>query len=90
MAHSVSLTWVASTDTVTGYNIYRGTTSEQEATLLDASPVTGTSFVDSTPLLGKSFYIVRSVLNGTESVNSNEVTVVILPAAPTGLVAVAS
>lgn len=90
MAHSASLSWTASTDAVSGYNIYRGTTSEQEATLLDVSPVTGTTFVDSNPLLGKSFYIVRSVLNGVESVNSNEVSVVFLPAPPTSLTVAAS
>lgn len=90
MAHSVVLNWTASTDTVQGYNIYRGTVSGQEGTLLDVSPVAGTSFTDSTPLLGKSFYVVRSIVNGLESINSNEVAVSLQPSAPTNLVAVAS
>lgn len=90
MAHSVSLNWVASVDTVDGYNIYRGIVSGAEATKLDASPVTGTSFVDNSPLVGNSFYVVRSIVNGLESVNSNEVTVSFRPSAPTNLVAVAA
>lgn len=90
MAHSVSLSWVASPDTVDGYNIYRGTVSGAEATKLDASPVVGTSFVDNSPLVGNSFYVARAIVNGLESVNSNEVTVSLRPSAPSQLVAVAS
>lgn len=90
MAHSVSLSWVASTDPVSGYNVYRGATSGSEATLLTPSPITVTTFTDSAPLLGHDFYEVKSVLNGVESLASNEVTTVILPAPPTGLVITAS
>ena len=87
---SVTLNWTASVDTVDGYNIYRGTAPGQEGTKLDASPVTGTTFVDSTPLLGTSYYVVRSIVNGLESVNSNEITVNLRPAAPTNLAGTAN
>lgn len=90
MPHSASLSWTASTDTVDGYNIYRGTVSEAEATKLDASPVAGTTFVDNAPLLGQSFYVVRAIVGGVESVNSNEVTVSLRPSAPTQLAATAA
>ena len=90
MAHSVSLSWVASTDPVSGYNVYRGATAGAETTLLTPTPITGTTFVDSAPLLGEDFYVAKSVLNGVQSVASNEVSTVILPAPPTALVVVSS
>lgn len=87
--HTVSLSWTASTDTVDGYNAYRGTASGQETTKLNTAPIVGVTFVDSSPLaIGvEAFYVVRAVRNGLESVNSNEATAVILPAAPTALTA---
>lgn len=90
MAHSVTMTWTASTDPVSGYNVYRGAASGSEATLLTPTPITATTFTDSSPLLGKDFYEVKSVLNGVESLVSNEVSTVILPAPPTNLVITAS
>jgi hypothetical protein len=87
MAHTVGLVWVASTDTVDGYNVYRGVAAGQELTKLNSSTLTGTSFTDSTPLGGHDFYEVKSVLGGVESVASNEVSVIVPPAPPTQLVA---
>jgi hypothetical protein len=85
MAHSVVLTWVASTDNVDGYNIYRGLVAGQETVKVNATPVVGVTFTDPAPLLGDAFYVAKSVLNGVESAASNEVETVILPAAPTSL-----
>jgi fibronectin type 3 domain-containing protein len=91
MAHSVSLSWTASIDVpADSYNVYRGTASGQETDLLNTSPITGTTFVDSAPLTGTSFYAVKSVANGVESIFSNEVSAVILPAPPTNLVLVSA
>ena len=90
MAHSVSMAWTASTDPVSGYNVYRGATAGSETTLLTPTPITATTFTDSSPLLGHDFYEVKSILNGVESLVSNEVTTVILPAPPTNLVITAS
>ena len=90
MAHSVSLSWNASLDTVDGYNIYRGAAAGSEATKLNAALVTTLVFTDPAPSLGQDFYIVRSSVGGVESPVSNEVSAVILPLPPTGLKVTAS
>jgi hypothetical protein len=91
-SHSVSLSWTASSDAAANptlvYNIYRlsgtcpasGTTG---FTKLSASPVSGTTFTDSTVPLGQICYYVTATLNGGESVPSNTAPTVILPGAPT-------
>lgn len=86
MSHSVNLQWAASTDPVSGYNVYRGATAGQETTLLTPTPITGTTFDDTSATVGISFYVVKSVLNGVESNASNEVSVTLRPAPPTNLV----
>jgi hypothetical protein len=91
MAHSVSLSWVASTDPVSGYNVYRGTAPGAEGTTpINSAIVTGTTYVDTAPVLGEDYYVAKSVLNGVDSVASNEVSTVILPAPPTALTVTAS
>ena len=90
MAHTVTLSWTASTDAVDGYNIYRGVATGQETTLVNTALVTGTSFTDTTAVVGSDFYVAKAVKGGVESIASNEVSVVLLPAAPTNLVAVAN
>lgn len=90
MAHSVSLAWTAPADVVDGYNVYRGLAAGKEDTKVNTALVIGTSLIDSSPVLGANFYIARSVKNGVESVNSNEVSAVLLPAPPASLVVVAS
>jgi hypothetical protein len=72
--HSVDVTWIASTSTVVGYNVYRGTQSGGPYTLVSTALVTGTAFTDLTVQAGQLyFYVVTSVdSSGTESVNSNE------------------
>ena len=89
--HSVSLGWVASTDTVDGYNVYRGSAAGAETTLLNTSGlVTALVFTDSAPVVGEDFYVVKASLGGVESPASNEVTVSLQPSAPTGLKITAS
>ncbi len=77
--HSVTLSWTASTSTVVGYNVYRGSTSGGPYTLVTGSPVAGTSYTDSTVLAGQTyFYVVTAVdASGNESVYSNEVSAVV-------------
>ena len=72
--HSVDVTWIASTSTVVGYNVYRGTQSGGPYTLVSTALVTDTAFTDLTVQAGQLyFYVVTSVdSSGTESVNSNE------------------
>ena len=68
----VALSWTGSSG-ATSYNVYRGTTSGQEA-LLD-SGVSGTSYTDSTAANGTTyFYEVTAVNSGGESGKSNEVS----------------
>lgn len=86
MARSVGLKWNANTDQVDGYNLYRGAAAGQENTKVNAAVIVGTTFTDPNPVVGHNFYIAKSVLNGIESLASNEVDAVLLPGAPTGLV----
>lgn len=89
MSHSVSLSWVASTDQVSGYNVYRSASAGAKQSLLNGTTlVTGTAYTDSTVTPGSWFYDVTTVENGAESTVSNSVNAVVLPAPPTSLVLV--
>ena len=75
-SHTVGLSWTASTSSgVVGYNIYRSIVSGGPYSILDSSPVSADSYVDSTVQSSQNyFYVVRAVDgSGTESVNSTEV-----------------
>lgn len=86
MAHTVTLNWTASPDVpADSYDVYRGTAAGQETTLVNTTPITGTSFVD-TPGAGVWFYIVKSVNGGgLQSVPSNEISVTVPLQPPSGL-----
>jgi hypothetical protein len=80
VAHSVSLSWVASTSTVVGYNIYRGTVSGGPYALLNSSAPDGAlSYTDMAVTAGQTYYYVVTAVdsNGVESIVSNEVSVTI-------------
>lgn len=72
--HAVTLNWAASTSSgVTGYKVYRGTTSGGPYTLVKSSAVAGTSYVDSGVVSGQTYYyVVTAVSNTGESVYSNQ------------------
>jgi hypothetical protein len=76
---SVTLTWTASTSTVTGYNIYRSTVNGSGYTRLNPALISGTSYNDNTVQSGTTyFYVATSVdSGGDESANSNQATAVI-------------
>ena len=81
LAHSVDVTWVASTSTpLQGYNVYRSTVSGGPYSKLSAtlSPTT-LLFTDTTPVSGKKYFYVVTALNtsGAESSASSEVAVTI-------------
>jgi len=78
-AHTVALSWNASTSTVIGYNIYRGTQSGGPYQLLNASPEANTNYSDNTVLNGTTYYYVAKSVdsNSVESVPSNEAQAVI-------------
>ena len=86
---SAVLAWDAPAGTITGYNIYRSTTSGAFTTKLNAALVTTLTYTDTTAVAGTTyFYVVRAVNATGESPNSNQITVVVpvpLPAAPTNL-----
>lgn len=98
-SHSATITWSAAASqptgvVISGYNVYRSTTSgTYGVTPLASTSSTTLTLTDSTVSAGTTyFYVVRSVrppcttcspaeTNPVESVNSNEVSAVI-PAAP--------
>ena len=77
--HTVSLTWVASTSTVAGYNVYRGSQSGGPYTRLNSSLRTSTSYADNTVQSGQAYYYVATAVdsNSVESAYSGEVATVI-------------
>ena len=79
LAHSAALIWTASTSTVSGYNVYRGTVNGGPYNLMNSSLVTGLSYMDTAVQSGTSYYYVTTALdsNNVESLNSNQVTAVI-------------
>jgi hypothetical protein len=90
MAHKVQLSWTASTDTVSGYNVYRSAAAGLKTTLLNATPIVGVTYEDDTVTPGNWFYDVTAVENGAESAVSNSVEAVILPAGATNLILVSA
>ena len=74
VAHSVDLDWIASTSTVSGYRVYRGTVTGGPYTLVTSSLVPSTSFADSSVTSGSSyFYVVTAVdASNNESAFSNQ------------------
>jgi hypothetical protein len=87
--HSVSLSWTASTDFVSGdsYNVYRGTVSGGPYTKVNTAAITADTFTDSSVSVGTYYYVATHVSGTAESAFSNEAKAVLLPRAPTTLVA---
>jgi fibronectin type 3 domain-containing protein len=77
--HSTALNWNASTSTVTGYNVYRTTTSGSGYTKINSSLVGGLTYTDSTVSSGQTYYYVTTSVDGsgTESNYSNEAQAII-------------
>jgi hypothetical protein len=79
VSHSATLNWTASTSTVIGYDVYRGTVSGGPYTLLNSSVVAATQYVDSTVSAGQTYYYVVTAVasGGVQSVYSNETSATI-------------
>lgn len=97
MAHQVVLTWTASIDATggagEGYNVYKGVEPASEgATPINSSLIAALTYTDFAVVAGVAYdYFVTFVKGGVESAHSSQViTPVILPAAPTNLVAAVS
>ena len=74
--HTVTLTWTASTSTVSGYNVYRSTVSGSPYTRINAILDAATNYVDNTVLPGQTYYYVTTAVgtSGVESAYSNQIT----------------
>jgi fibronectin type 3 domain-containing protein len=77
--HTVSLNWNASTSSVVGYNVYRGTIASGPYPTKVASTVPSTDYTDSSVSSGTTYYYVVTAVdsNNNESAYSNQATAVI-------------
>lgn len=77
--HSVNVSWVASTSTVAGYNVYRGTISGGPYSKINTTLISGLTFTDSTVSAGATYYYVATSVaaDGTQSAFSSQVQAVI-------------
>ena len=77
--HSVDLSWNASTSTVVGYNVYRGTQSGGPYAKITSTLDASTTFTDTTVQAGQTYYYVTTAVDGSvkESSYSNQVQAVI-------------
>jgi hypothetical protein len=95
--HSVTLTWVASTDmpspipTGDGYNVFKGVLpATPGATPINSTPIAADTYVDTAVSGGVSYdYFVTAVIGGTQSADSQTVSVTVPFFPPSNLVAVA-
>jgi fibronectin type 3 domain-containing protein len=79
-SHTVALAWIASvTTTVTGYNVYRTTTSGSGYVRINPAPVSLLTYTDASVQNGTTYYYVTTAVdsNGLESSFSNQATAVI-------------
>lgn len=80
MQHTVNLSWNASTSTsVSGYNVYRGTSATGPYSRLNAALNPSMNFSDSTVQSGTTYYYVTTAVDstGVESSYSNQVQAVV-------------
>jgi hypothetical protein len=75
-SHSVALSWIASTSTVAGYNVYRSTVSGTQYAKVNSSLVGGLAYTDRAVLGSTVYYYVTTAVDagGNESAHSNEVS----------------
>jgi hypothetical protein len=78
-SYRVSLSWEASSSSVAGYYVYRGTTSGGPYSRIDSAIDTENSYTDTTVLSGQTYYYVTASVTakGVQSKYSNQVTATI-------------
>jgi hypothetical protein len=78
-AHSVALSWTASTSMVSGYNIYRSTTSGTGYAKINTGMVAALTYLDNTVQNGTTYHYVTTAVDGSgnESTNSNQAAAII-------------
>jgi len=76
VAHFATLGWTASTSTVSGYNLYRSTTSGTGYAKVNTTLITGLSYTDNSVEGSTTYYYVATSVNssGVESTYSNMAT----------------
>ncbi|HEX4145463.1 MAG TPA: fibronectin type III domain-containing protein [Pirellulales bacterium] len=79
---AADLSWTAAAGTITGYNVYRGTTAGGESTTpINSSPLSAsaTSYVDTTAVGGNSYYYVVKAIDGLASSPTSKEVGVAMP-----------
>jgi hypothetical protein len=78
-SHSVVLDWTASTSSITGYFVYSGNQTGGPYSKVNSTPVSGTTFTDSSVQAGQTYYYVATAVDsaGVESAYSNQVSAAI-------------
>jgi len=78
-AHTVGLSWTASTSVVVGYNVYRGSQTGGPYQRLNASLQSASGFTDSGVNSGQTYFYVVTAVDGSgnESAFSNEASAVV-------------
>ena len=65
--HSVLLSWTASTSSnVTGYNIYRGSSSQGPFSQINPTLIASTSYTDNAVVDGQTYYYVATAINSSD------------------------
>lgn len=80
--HSVALSWTASTSSsISGYNVYRSTTSGGTYTKINTSLVVPTSYTDNSVQAGQTYFYVATAVDtsGIESVYSSPPQQAVIP-----------
>jgi hypothetical protein len=77
--HSVALAWAPSTSTVSGYNVYRSTTSGSGYAKINSALVGAVTYNDTSVQSGTTYYYVVTAVDsgGNESADSNQATAVL-------------
>ena len=84
--NNVRVNWTASSDAGGNpsliYNVYRAGSCPGQFTKLNSAPLSGTSYLDTNVAVGAVYcYQVTAVLNGIESIPSNQVIAAVPPSA---------
>jgi len=79
VSHSATLSWTGSTSSVMGYYIYRGTQTGGPYAKLNATPVSLTTYTDSSVQAGQTYFYVATAVDSSnvESSYSNETSATI-------------
>ena len=74
--HQVTLSWTETSDSVSGYNVYRSSQSGADYTEINLSLVAAPSYVDTTVSAGQTYYYVVTAVSdsGAESAYSGQVS----------------